>query len=274
MSDTINVVCGDALETMRRLPAGAFDLVVTSPPYNLGGRPWPHLGNWKPGDSAGGRSKWRNGSDAGNGIQYDDHEDAIPWPEYVAWQRACLSEMWRAVGDRGAIFYNHKPRVIGAKLWTPQELVPPEVETRQIVVWARAGGLNFNPTAYLPTHEWIMVFAKPGFRLKSKGASGVGDVWTIPQEANPLHPAPFPVALPRRAIETTGAKSVLDPFAGSGSTLIAALHEGVRALGIEKSADYCAAIRQRLAEARGEGRGGLFAAVQPSLFDSLTESPS
>lgn len=226
---------------------GGIDLVFTSPPYNLGSSPWPHLGHWKPGDGSGGKSKWRNGSDGSGGVTYEDHEDTMPWPEYVAWQHAVLTACWGTLSNTGAIFYNHKPRVIGGRLWTPFELNP-DLPIRQIVTWARAGGMNFNPTAYVPTYEWIMVFAKEAFRLRDKGASGVGDVWRVPQESDNKHPAPFPIGLPARAIETTGPGVVLDPFAGSGTTLVAAKAAGVPAIGIEKSERYCEMALARLAQ--------------------------
>lgn len=107
--------------------------------------------------------------------------------------------------------------------------------------------MNFNPTAYVPTYEWIMVIAKEEFRLKSKAASGLGDVWREPQEPSE-HPAPFPEGLPARAIETTGPGLVIDPFAGSGTTLVAAKAAGVRAIGIEKSERYCEMAVKRLAQ--------------------------
>lgn len=237
------------------LPALAdIDLIFTSPPYNLGSSPWPHLGNWKPGDSPGGKSKWRNGSDGSGGVTYSEHEDTMAWPEYVAWQQDVLRLCWASLSGTGAIFYNHKPRVIGARLWLPLELNP-DLPLRQVIVWARAGGLNFNPTAYVPTHEWLMVLAKPAWRLKSKAASGAGDVWRVPQEANADHPAPFPVSLPALAIDTTGPGLVCDPFMGSGSTMVAAKAAGVRAIGIEKSERYCEVAARRLAQ------GSLFGAT-------------
>lgn len=239
----VTIYHGDCLEVLAGL--GLFDLVFTSPPYNMGGSPWPHLGRWKPGDSVGGKSKWRNGSDGSGGVSYDEHDDTLLWPEYIAWQEAALSALSAHLTDTGAIYYNHKPRVIGGRLWTPMEIDPgPGIDLRQIVIWARAGGLNFNPTAYVPTHEWIMIFARPDFRLKSKGASGIGDVWYVPQQPSE-HPAPFPVGLPARAIETAAPSSVLDPFMGSGTTLRAAKDAGVKAVGIEKSERYCeiAALR-------------------------------
>ena len=234
--------CEDVLPTL-----SGVDLFVTSPPYNLGASPWPHLGHWKPGDGAGGKSKWRNGSDAGGGVQYDGHDDAIPWPLYVWWQHMCWRAMWEALADDGAIFWNHKTRVIGARLWRPDELIPSDLPLRQELVWARSGGMNYNPTAFVPTHERIFVVARDAWRLKSKGASGIGDVWRIPQEPSP-HPAPFPVELPARAIESTDAHLVADPFAGSGSTLVAAKRAGRKAIGIELSEAYCEIAAKRLAQ--------------------------
>jgi site-specific DNA-methyltransferase (adenine-specific) len=241
----ITIYHGDCRDVLPILLMHKFDLVVTSPPYNLGGEPWPHLGNWKPGDSAGGKSKWRNGSDAGNGIQYRKHVDSIPWDQYASWQRETLNFLWECISDDGAIFYNHKPRVIGARLWTPLELLPMSVQLRQIIIWARPGGMNFNPTAYVPTHEWIMVLAKSDWRLKSRGASGVGDVWLLNLDEN-SHPAPFPRLLPLRAIETTDAQFILDPFMGSGTTLRAAKDLGRRAIGIEIDEYYCEMAANRL----------------------------
>lgn len=243
--DGITIYHGDCADVLPAL--SGIDLIVTSPPYNLGASPWPHLGNWKPGDSPGGKSKWRNGSDGSGGVTYETHDDTLPWPEYVGWQRYILRLCWNSLAASGAIFYNHKPRVIGGRLWTPFELNP-DLPLRQIVIWARAGGLNYNPTAYVPTHEWVMIFAKEPWRLRSKSASGLGDVWRIPQERNPDHPAPFPLRLPATAIETTGPCVVLDPFMGIGTTLRAAKHAGVRAIGIEKSERYCEIAVQRLAQ--------------------------
>lgn len=213
------------------------DVVVTSPPYNIGAAPWPHLGNWKPGDSAGGKSKWRNGSDAAAGIQYGAHKDAMPWDEYVSWQREIIEALWNLLPAHGAIFLNHKPRVIGARLWLPLELLPACATLRQIIVWSRPGGMNFNPTAFVPTHEWIMLLAKEGFRLKSKGVSGLGDVWQMTPDKN-AHPAPFPLALPTKVIEATDAATFLDPFMGSGTTGAACVCRERRFIGIEKDPAY------------------------------------
>ena len=78
------------------------------------------------------------------------------------------------------------------------------------------------------------------------------DVWDIPAESATRvgHPAPFPVELPRRLIElyTYEGDLVLDPFAGSGATLVAARRAGRRAVGYDLDPDYVERARSRLAE--------------------------
>ena len=231
------IFLGDCLDIIPRLDP--FDIVVTSPPYNLGGAPWARLGHWKPGNKsgAGGRSKWRSGSDGGDGIVYGQHQDGMDWGEYVSWQHAVLSATWGKLAAGGAIFYNHKPRVIGTRLWTPLELVPAEIELRQIITWARPGGMNYSPAAFVPTKEWILLLARPEFRLKSKGVSGLGDVWSMRPDRNE-HPAPFPLALPAKVMEATNPGVVFDPFMGSGTTGIAALRVVRKFIGVEIERRY------------------------------------
>jgi site-specific DNA-methyltransferase (adenine-specific) len=151
---------------------------------------------------------------------------------YVAWQKDVLTACWSHLTDAGAIYYNHKPRILNGTLVTPLDYNP-GLPVRQVVIWARAGGINFSPTFYVPTHEWVVILAKEAFKLKSKGASGVGDVWYIPQEPDLEHPAPFPLRLAMQAIETTPAASILDPFCGSGTSGVAAVKLGRKFTGIE-----------------------------------------
>lgn len=250
--DCGRLILGDCMDAMASMKSGSVPLVVTSPPYNLGGRPWPKLGNWKPGDAAGGSNKWRNGPGAGAGIQYNLHNDSMPHAEYVEWQRSVIRELWRLIPDDGAIFYNHKPRVIGARLWLPLELIPEEAIVRQIITWLRPGGINANATAFMPTTEWIIILAKPKFRLKSRGVSCVGDAWMMTPDRNP-HPAPFPLQLPRTVFEAVDAGMVLDPFCGSGTTCVAAIRDGLEFVGIEKDAKYYEMAKGRIEHALNPG---------------------
>jgi site-specific DNA-methyltransferase (adenine-specific) len=237
--DTVTLYHGDCMDVMRTMPTESVDLVFTSPPYNLGVSTG---GGFAP---PGKRSGLWHGGPLADG--YTDHDDAMPYAEYVAWQQDVLRECWRLIKPTGAIYYQHKPRVQAGVLQTPLTLIP-GLPVRQIVIWDRGSGMNFAPTHYVPAHEWIVVIAGQEFRLKSKGASGYTDVWHTPPVTGSKHPAPFPLSLPARAIESTGAKVVLDPFAGSGTTLRAAADVGARGIGIELTARYCDMAVARLAQ--------------------------
>lgn len=227
-------VCGDVIKVMKQMPDESVDLVVTSPPYNLKNS----TGNGMK-DGRGG--KWSSAALV-NG--YSDHDDNMPHDEYVSWQRDCLKEMLRVTKEDGAIFYNHKWRVQGGLLQDRQDIVS-GLPVRQIIIWRRKGGINFNPGYFLPTYEVIYLIAKPKFKLVSK-ANAVGDVWEFSQEMNNLHPAPFPVALIERIIGSTSAKVVLDPFMGSGTTAIAAINLNRDWIGIDVSKKYCDMADERV----------------------------
>lgn len=235
-SYTNQIFCTDCLRGMRELPKGAVDVVVTSPPYNLknstgNGMKDPRGGKWK-------------GAALVNG--YSHHEDNMPHDEYVAWQRECLSEMMRVLADDGAIFYNHKWRVQGGLLQDRSDIVE-GFPVRQIIIWRRKGGFNFNPGYFVPTYEVIYLIAKKAFRLAPK-ANSYGDVWEFTQEMNNKHPAPFPLDLASRCIASTTAKIVLDPFMGSGTTALAAQRLGRDYIGFEVSPEYCQMAQLRLKE--------------------------
>lgn len=225
---------GDCIELMNRMPAESIGVIVTSPPYNLRNS----TGNGMK-DNRGG--KWPN-AQLVNG--YDTHEDNMPYEEYVKWQRDCLTTMLRVIRQDGCIFYNHKWRV-QAGLWQDRAEIVAGFPVRQIIIWKRAGGINFNAGYFLPTYEVIYLICKPDFKLAPK-ANALGDVWTITQEENNPHPAPFPVELAQRCIQSTTAKIALDPFMGSGSTAIAAEICGRSWIGLEISKDYCKLARERI----------------------------
>ena len=231
---TNRIMCGDALTVMRELDSASIDLMITSPPYNLKNS----TGNGMK-DGRGG--KWANAALIGG---YSHHDDKMPHDKYVAWQRDILREGMRVLKEDGAFFYNHKWRVQAGLLQDRHDIVD-GFPVRQIIIWRRAGGINFNPGYFLPTYEVIYLIAKSKFRLAPK-ASSFGDVWEFPQEMKNSHPAPFPVALIERIIASTTAKLVLDPFIGSGTTAVAAKRLGRDYLGIEISPEYCAMAEQRI----------------------------
>ncbi|MDO8578040.1 MAG: site-specific DNA-methyltransferase [Dehalococcoidales bacterium] len=223
---------------MNQIPAGSIDIIVTSPPYNLRNSTGNGLKN-------GSGGKWENAALLKG---YTDSDDAMPYGEYVAWQRRCLTAMMRLLPENGAIFYNHKWRVQNGLLQDRRDIVS-DFPVRQIIVWRRAGGFNFNPGYFVPTYEVIYLICKPDFKLAPR-ANGLGDVWEIPQDYNNPHPAPFPIELARRCIESTTAQVILDPFLGSGSTAIAAEALNRNWVGIDISKDYCKLATERIQAAR------------------------
>jgi site-specific DNA-methyltransferase (adenine-specific) len=229
-----SIICGDAVEVMRALPEQSIDLIVTSPPYNLRNS----TGNGMK-DGRGG--KWSS-AQLLNG--YELSRDDMPHDEYVAWQRKCLTEMLRLIKEDGAIFYNHKWRVQAGLLQDRADIVS-GFPVRQIIIWRRKGGINFNPGYFLPTYEVIYLIAKPKFRLAKK-ANALGDVWEFTQESNNPHPAPFPEQLIDRIISSTNAKIVLDPFMGSGTTAVCTKRLGRHYIGIEISPTYCEMANKRI----------------------------
>jgi modification methylase len=228
------IICGDSLTIMKEMPSNSIDLVVTSPPYNLKNS----TGNGMK-DGRGG--KWANAALV-NG--YSHHNDCMPHDEYAEWQRNCLSEMFRLIKDDGAIFYNHKWRVQDGLLQDRQDIVN-GFPVRQIIIWRRKGGINFNAGYFLPTYEVIYMITKPNFKLAPK-ANSHGDVWEFTQEMKNDHPAPFPTALINRIITSTNANLILDPFSGSGTTAVVAKSLKRNYVGIEISPDYCKMSEDRI----------------------------
>lgn len=229
------IICGDILKIMKKMPDECIDLVITSPPYNLKNS----SGNGMK-DGRGG--KWQNAALV-NG--YSTYDDCMPHDEYVEWQRKCLEEMIRVLKDTGAVFYNHKWRVQTGLLQDRHDITK-GFPVRQIIIWKRKGGINFNSGYFLPTYEVIYLIAKKQFKLAPK-ANAYGDVWEFAQEMKNLHPAPFPVELIDRIVCSTEAKIILDPFIGSGTTAIAAKKNSRDYVGIEISKEYVSMAKERIA---------------------------
>ena len=241
------IICGDCLQVMREIPSRSIDLIITSPPYNIR--------NTSGHGILEGSRRWKNPP-----LQYGyaGHDDNMPHDKYVEWQRNSLEEMMRLLKDDGAIFYNHKWRVQNGLLQDRADIVG-GFPVRQIIIWQRAGSVNFNNRFFCPTYEVIYVIAKRDFGLLPK-ANGAGDIWKINQDSKNKHPAPFPVDIPDRIIRSTDAQIILDPFMGSGTTAVAAKRLRRQYIGIELSPDYC-----RMAEARIQKDNFVFA-IQKELF--------
>lgn len=236
-------------------PPPLAHIVVTSPPYNMGLTPGGNgRGMYRPGaNNKGGR--FRHG--------YGEFDDALPQDEYDAFHRRVLGLLWQAIPDDGAIFWNHRQRVEHGIVRFPLGMDFGSLPLRWIITWDRGTAIGPNLRHFAAVAEWVFLFAKPGFKLRDHSESGKGDIWRLGMAQEDYgHSAPFPLDLPLRAIDACNARSVLDPFSGTGTVLAAARARGIPAIGIELEQRWCDKTMQRLSL----DAPALDCAAQNSLF--------
>jgi len=230
---------GDSARLLEVAPDLNTNLIVTSPPYSLG-------------------------VDYGQAGYADDQ----PYVKYLGWVRrwaatlldvsapdgrACINiPLDSNKGGKRAIYADYL-RIFQEVGWTYQTSI---VWNEQNISRRTAWGSWMSPSAPFVTApvEMIAVFFKETFRRPARNGRR-GDItrdeflaWTLGTwtfaGANPRrvgHPAPFPEELPRRLIKLYSYPDdlVLDPFLGSGTTLIASTRLGRRGIGIEINPQFC-----------------------------------
>ena len=219
-------------EDMPQVGSESVDLIITSPPYNLGGDSWPMGGS--------GRTV-RN-----DGIGYMDD---VTEEAYQEWQIECLLEMYRVAKVGASLFYNHKVRSVAGGIIHPLDWLRGERNPwtiRQEIIWDRGSTHNHSASLFWPEDERIYWMTKGLPALPSRPV-GMSTVWRFHGPvAGTWHPAPFDEELPRRCIKAVGRDgiTVLDPFAGRCTTLKVALEYGYDAIGVDLSAEYLERARR------------------------------
>jgi len=233
MKDT-QIIQGDCLEVMKTLEDGSVDCAITSPPYNL-------IREW----SGGG---WQSKLKSLKRRYGEWYEDSMPEKEYQQWQKSVIRELMRIC--RGSIFYNHKIRYCYKRrkcIYHPLDWLR-EFPVWCEIVWDRCGGGGGgNNGRYLHADERIYQIQKPPY---FNADIGLTTVWRFPTNENAKnpHPAPFPVELPLRCINTCTrpGDTVLDPFMGSGTTGVACVRMGRKFIGIEIEPKYVEIAKKRI----------------------------
>lgn len=221
----------------------SIDLIITSPPYNVS-------------------------------IKYNSHYDEMPHKDYLNFAREWLSKCYELAKDDGRFCLN----IPLDKNKGGQQSVCADVTTiaKQVgwkyhstIIWneqnisrrtAWGSWLSASAPYVIAPVEVIVILYKK--RWKKESGSRISDinkaefqewtngVWSFSGESKKRvgHPAPFPIELPKRCIKLFSfvGDTVLDPFLGSGSTLVACSQTRRKGIGIEIDRGYCEIAKQRV----------------------------
>jgi site-specific DNA-methyltransferase (adenine-specific) len=248
------VIHGDCLTDLRAMPSDSVDVAVTSPPYNIG-------------------------------VAYRSYQDKRPRQSYLDWLAEIGHQIGRVLKWDGSFFLNVGSTSTDPWVAVDVALAFKEIFALQnTILWAKSVSIGADTVGHFKpitsrrflnnNHESIFHFTKTGeveidrlsvgvpFKDKSniarwgheKDRRCAGNVWFIPyktvrSKAQKFdHPAGFPVELPARCIKLHGVKdaTVLDPFVGTGTTLVAAESLGCNGIGIEIDRQYAEKAVERL----------------------------
>lgn len=232
----------DCVDFLKSIDENSVDLIVSSPPYNLG-------------------------------IDYDIYHDNMSWDDYIAWCVDWFTECYRVLKDDGRMCINHylnfndrrrEDRFPLFDFRNIQENIGFNVS--KLILWeditvskltSWGSWLSASAPYIQQPYEGILISYKNQWKKQSKGIStitkedfmeGVSGVWKIRPDTKSLTKASFPVKLPERCINLLTYKGdvVVDPFMGSGSTAIAALKTERIFIGCDISSNYCDIARKRI----------------------------
>jgi modification methylase len=230
--DGMVIYHGDCLDVMDAWPeCFRVDITVSSPPYNT--------------ISAVAASGMMRESSHKQLAGYLSHADDMPEESYAAWMRDVFSRCRHV--SMGLVWINHKTRYRDRSGIHPLAIFPWPFYSE--VVWDRGCSVTLNARKFAPSHEYLYAFGVPHFWDNSLNTNMT--VWRInPERGIPDHPCPFPAELASRCIAASCPPSgtVLDPFMGSGTTLVAAKRLGRKAIGIEREEKYCEIAARRLSQ--------------------------
>ena len=263
---------GDCIEVLNHLDAQSIDVIVTSPPYNLG-------------------------------IRYNRYQDTLSPSEYLHWTDTWVAAATRVLRPNGSLFLNVGARP--SEPWTALDVaqaVRSRLRLQNIIHWIKsiaiekdsagaAAGLSrdlavghykpINSDRYLnDCHEFIFHFTPKGSTAVDRLALGVpyqdqsnigrwrgaadgvrcrGNTWFIPYETiqrrdrDRPHPATFPARLPEQCLKLHGLSRIqtaMDPFTGLGSTAVACARLGVDFIGADIDETYLKEAVERTEEVK------------------------
>ena len=270
MPTQVQLTHGDCLDEMTRMPSGQTNLVVTSPPYNLG-------------------------------INYNTYKDTDNRSSFIAWCLEWAQEIQRVMTDDASFFLNvgaspknpllphqlllalteerenEKPRFILQNTFHWIKSISVETRSGETISAGHFKPIN-SPRYVNDCHEYVFHLTKSGKVPLDRRAAGVpyvhksnvtrwghtegkdlrcrGNTWFIPYDTimsrskERPHPATFPVGLVEQCIRIHGMGKdthLLDPFNGIGSSAVAAKRSNIASYtGFDIDKDYLEVTRERL----------------------------
>lgn len=243
-NETFTLIQGDVLTTPL-VDANSIDLVVTSPPYNVD-------------------------------IQYNSHKDDVSYAEYLEFSKKWMTRCFEWLKDDGRFCLNIPldknkggQQSVGADLITIAKQIG--FQYHSTIIW-NEGNISRRtawgswmsasaPYVIAPVELIVVLYKKNWKKLSGSKVSDVGrqefmdwtnGLWSFNGESKKKigHPAPFPIELPRRCVKLFSYVDdvVLDPFCGSGTTLIAAASNNRKGIGIDVDKKYCDLAQKRILE--------------------------
>ncbi len=237
----IRIINDDFISTDLIKP-NTVDLIITSPPYNLD-------------------------------INYNGYKDGLPYNEYLKFSRNWLAKAYELAKSDGRFCLNiplDKNKGGHQSVYADLTSIAKEVgwKYQSTIVWnegnvsrrtAWGSWLSASCPYVIAPVEMIVLLYKENWKKNNGGKSEIdkkefyewtNGIWTFSGESKKKigHPAPFPLELPKRCIKLFSyvGDVVLDPFLGSGTTLLAAYSLKRKGIGVEIDQKYCELAKQRL----------------------------
>jgi site-specific DNA-methyltransferase (adenine-specific) len=177
-------------------------------------------------------------SDVPYGIDYRSNQRRQTLARSIAGDRDTTAR------DHALLWWDGKPALIFGT-WR----IPRPDETRQVLIWDTKGALGMGALdlPWKPSHQEIYVLGTGFTGRRTTDVLTVAPVQSLGYNGR-VHPHEKPVALMGELVRKCPPGVVADPFAGSGSTLVAAKAEGRRAIGVEVDERYCEIAANRLTQ--------------------------
>jgi site-specific DNA-methyltransferase (adenine-specific) len=242
--DKSSIILNCDFLTTRQIKNESIDLIITSPPYNLD-------------------------------INYKSHNDSIPYNDYLKFTEKWLKKALRITKTDGRMCLNVP---LDKNKGGHQSVGADVTEIAKKVGWKYHSTIIWNEGNISKGSAWgswmsasapyviapveLIIILYKGNTWKKVSGSGISDIekfefmdwtkgiWTFKGESKKRigHPAPYPVELPKRCMKLFSfvGDTILDPFMGSGSTLVAAKLNNRNAVGIDIESDYCEIAKNRI----------------------------